>query len=169
MANEAKQGQVTLPQTHALFHEAIRRGLNVRIRATGVSMFPYIWPKEHIIFRPLREGEVPQEGAVLLVDRGKDVKFVAHRLVGHDGETLVIRGDSNPEPDEPATLGNIAGLATAIEGRFFHIRRSVPANGGLFWKLLKGLAPASYWCNGMAVKVALAGWRVIRLFIKKKD
>lgn len=156
-------------QTRALVHEAIGRGLNVRLQATGVSMFPYIWPREFVTFRPLGEGEVPQVGAVLIVDRGVGSRLVVHRLIGWNGETMVIRGDSNSEPDEPATLGNILGQVTKIEGRILHRERQVPADGGVFWKILRRLAPASYCCNHTAVVVALGGWKIFRLFVKKKN
>lgn len=170
MTDEQKAAaeQKKLAQTRALIREAIARGLDIRMQATGVSMFPYIWPREYVTFHPFAEGEVPPVGAVLIVDRGEGTRLVAHRLVGWNGPTMIIRGDSNLAPDEPADMSNILGQVTTIEGRILHHARHIPAGGGVFWKVLRALAPVSYWCNHLAVVVALGGWRVVRLFYKKK-
>lgn len=164
----ATEQQKKLAQTRALIRAATIRGLDIRIQVTGVSMFPYIWPREYVTFRPIKEGEVPPIGAILVVDRGEGTRLVAHRLIGWNGSTMIIRGDSNLAPDEPADMSNILGQVLTIEGRILHHVRHIPAGGGVFWKVLRALAPVSYWCNHLAVVVALGGWRVVRLFYKKK-
>lgn len=145
----------------SLAREAIRRGLNVRVGATGVSMFPYIWPGSKVTMRPLAEDEEPQKGAVIVIDRGEGDRFILHRLTRRQGAAIVTRGDSNATPDRLFDRRDVLGIVTHVEGRFFKWRRGIPPDGGAYWRIMKALAPLSYAVNRIAANVAMRIWQAV--------
>lgn len=152
----------------AVISEAIGRGLSVRMRVTGMSMFPYIWPGEMITVRPLAHGEAPDIGAVLVVDRGPEVEYMAHRLVEREGSRIVTRGDSVIRTDSPHSLVDVVGVVTLVEGRFTGRGRRIPLSGGVYWRALRACAPLSYQVNRFLAWGAVSLWRVVRVFVKKR-
>lgn len=152
----------------ALTREALRRGLNVRTGATGVSMIPYIWPGSMVTIRPLAESEELSEGAIVVIDRGPGGNFTMHRLTSRSGDAFITRGDSNPGPDRPVDRRDVIGVLTHTEGRIIKRRRRIFPDGGAYWRTMKALSPFSYAVNGIIAKVALSMWQTVgHLFSRK--
>ncbi len=145
-----------------LSRRAIRKGLSVRLMACGMSMFPCIWPREMVTFRPLGDGERLQTGALVVIDQGVGKKFILHRLIGYSGGKVNTRGDSVGHMDKAWAEGEILGVVTHIEGRFTHCRRRVSANGGLYARLMLATAPLSYMVNGLLARCVSWSTRLIR-------
>lgn len=145
----------------ALTREALRRGLNVRTGATGVSMIPYIWPGSMVTIRPLAESEEPIEGAIVVIDRGLGDNFTMHRLTGRGGDAFITRGDSNPGSDQPVDKRDVIGVLTHTEGRIIKRRRRIAPDGGAYWRIMKTMSPFSYAVNGIIAKVALRTWQMV--------
>ncbi|MGN0028230.1 MAG: hypothetical protein ACI35Q_00605 [Marinilabiliaceae bacterium] len=151
-----------------LTREALRRGLNVRTGATGVSMIPYIWPGSMVTIRPLAESEEPSEGAIVVIDRGPGDNFTMHRLTGRSGDAFITRGDSNPGSDQPVDRRDVIGVLTHTEGRIIKRRRRISPDGGAYWRIMKAMSPFSYAVNGIIAKIALRTWQtVVHLFFWK--
>lgn len=151
-----------------LTREALRRELNVRTGATGVSMIPYIWPGSMVTIRPLADGEELSEGAIVVIDRGPGENFTMHRLTSRSGDAFITRGDSNPGSDRPVDRREVIGVLTHTEGRIIKRRRRIPPDGGAYWRIMRALSPFSYAVNGIIARVALRAWQLTRyLFLSK--
>lgn len=167
MGNETGYGR-NGERIRTLTRKALRRGLNVRTGATGVSMIPYIWPGSMVTIRPLAESEELSEGAIVVIDRGRDENFTMHRLTGRSGDALITRGDSNPGSDRPVDRRDVIGVLTRTEGRIVKRRRRIPPDGGAYWRIMRAISPFSYAVNGIIAKVALRTWQMVgHLFFRK--
>lgn len=145
-----------------LSRKAISKGLNVRLKADGISMFPYIWPREMVTFRPMGKDEEPRDGSMLVIDRGPGFEFLLHRKTGRQGDKLITRGDSVEHDDTPWRRDQVLGVVTHVEGRFTHKRRRVPDRGGMYWMALRAAAPLSYKVNGIVARCAILVMRALR-------
>lgn len=151
-----------------LTREALRRGLNVRTGATGVSMIPYIWPGSMVTIRPLADGEELSEGAIVVIDRGLGENFTMHRLTSRSGDAFITRGDSNPGSDRPVDRRDVIGVLAHMEGRITKRRRRIPPDGGRYWRIMRTLSPFSYAVNGVIARGALSMWQMVgHLFFRK--
>jgi signal peptidase len=74
-----------------LVADVARRFGEVRLRVTGTSMLPSVWPGDILTVRRRSVAEL-LPGQIVLCYR--DQEFVAHRLVGKRGDWIVTRGDS---------------------------------------------------------------------------
>lgn len=137
-----------------LVRQAAKQGLNVRLRVNGVSMFPYIWPGDMVTFRPIREGETPQGGAVTVAETEERDRFILHRVVKSEGDYIITRGDSNMANDAPHTLTQIIGVLTKVESSRFHFSRHVGEGRGLWAAWMLGAAPVSHGINHALVIAA---------------
>jgi len=73
--------------------ESLRRGDSASVRVTGNSMHPtFHHGKDIIVFSPCDPTKL-EKGDVILFDRGDTI--CAHRIIGKDGDTYIIRGDGN--------------------------------------------------------------------------
>jgi hypothetical protein len=95
----------------ALVADALRRSADVRIRATGSSMIPAIWPGDVLTVRGRRVGEA-QTGEIAVFARER--RLFAHRVVAADGSRLITQGDALPLPDEPVTSSELLGVVVAV-------------------------------------------------------
>jgi peptidase S24-like protein len=95
-----------------LIAEALRAGREVRLRVTGSSMIPSLWPGDTLTVRASGE-RAPSIGEVLLFER--DGRLFAHRVVERASETrLITRGDSLPCDDHPVAIAQVLGSVTAV-------------------------------------------------------
>jgi hypothetical protein len=98
--------------------EVLRESGSLRLRATGSSMLPSIWPGDVLIIQK-RELEQIAAGETAVFFPGG--RMTAHRVVSHHGNFLVTQGDSVPQPDAPVTAENLLGVVVSIErgGKLF--------------------------------------------------
>lgn len=101
--------------------ETARKFGKIKIKVTGDSMLPAVWPGDvlTVVRQPLarfRPGDI-----VLAARPGRlpgTLYFVAHRVVRKDlrrqGPRLITRGDSLPHLDPPIEEHEILGCVTAL-------------------------------------------------------
>lgn len=97
-----------------IIHEAIRlvdEGVSVTFPVKGYSMLPFIiGGRESVILqRPLtvRLGDV----VLAWVD---DCRYVVHRVIGIEGERVILMGDGNIVGVEHCLLSDVKALATHV-------------------------------------------------------
>jgi signal peptidase I len=94
-----------------LIAEALRAGNEARIRVTGTSMLPAIWPGDILRVRPSVEIP-PDRGSVVLFLR--DGRLFAHRVFGRSGAQLITCGDSVPHCDAPMAVADVLGTVAGL-------------------------------------------------------
>jgi hypothetical protein len=102
-------------------HEAAKRDLaadvirqfgEVRLKVTGASMLPSIWPGDVLTVRRRYAAEL-RPGRIVLCYRNGG--FVAHRLVGKRGDHWITRGDSHTFEDTPFAGEDVLGEVVGIQ------------------------------------------------------
>lgn len=92
----------------ALAREHLALGRPLVVRASGLSMWPFLRPGQRVVVEPRRPLSV---GDLALVELGGSL--VLHRVIGLSGSRLVSKGDHNPRPDpeldRAAVLGSVSG------------------------------------------------------------
>jgi signal peptidase I len=99
----------------------------LRIRVTGTSMLPAIWPGDILSIRRCGAGEVGLGEIAIFTRHGR---LFAHRLVAQSGLRVVTRGDGRDEPDPPVTGAEIVGRVTEIVRRGKSFRPAVTLSLG---------------------------------------
>jgi hypothetical protein len=96
--------------------EALQSWGTLKLRATGISMLPTLWPGDLLTVQSVGP-EIAQPGDILLYMRGG--RFFVHRLVkrnhGHDKSSLVPRGDCMSEDDPPIGTHELLGKITEVQ------------------------------------------------------
>jgi signal peptidase I len=124
-----------------LVYETLRSFGTVRIRVTGRSMLPSIWPGDTLVIerRDIHEVAV---GDILLYRQKQ--RLLAHRVisVSHSPRKLSLRarGDALPEPDYPVSSWQVLGTVSRIvrHGKYVcppaHLNRYERLIGMLTWR-----------------------------------
>lgn len=99
-----------------LVAQVARQFGEVRLKVTGTSMLPAVWPGDILTVRRKSAAEM-LPGQIVLCYRNHG--FVAHRLVAKCGDGFVTRGDSLPYEDRPFRDDEVLGEVVSIlrEGR----------------------------------------------------
>jgi signal peptidase I len=110
--------------TCELVTEVANRFGEVRLKVTGASMLPAIWPgdvltAQRTVVAALRPGQI-------VLCRRQD-QLVAHRIIGAAYGQLITRGDTLPQDDPPVGLSDIVGHVVSIErnGRLVNMQWSL--------------------------------------------
>ena len=102
--------------------ETLRSSGSLRLRVTGSSMLPAVWPGDvlHIQRREIRE---VRTGDIALFERYG--RLVAHRVIECRGSSFLAKGDTLHFPDPPVTCAELLGTVTGIVrgGRAFRPSR----------------------------------------------
>lgn len=111
-----------------LIADVARRFGEVRLKVTGTSMLPSLWPGDILTVRRQGTVEILPGEVVMFARQGH---LVAHRVVRkiiwQDRTLLVTRGDRLRKPDPPVYAEELLGRVTAIERhRGRRPRRIVP-------------------------------------------
>jgi signal peptidase I len=95
----------------------------VRLKVTGSSMVPAIWPGDVIVVHSLDKMDL-QVGQVILYRR--EGRLVAHRITRVHGDLLITRGDTLQYEDPPVRVSDIVGPVVSLirNGRHVHLRQS---------------------------------------------
>ena len=123
----------------AMAADILRTRRPIRLRATGTSMLPALWPGDLLTIEPL-DATKATVGDIVLAAR--DGRFVVHRLaqIGgqHGAADWITRGDAMPEYDSPVSAENILGRVSQVERnhREFIVPRQLPAAGRAFAALI---------------------------------
>jgi signal peptidase I len=120
-----------LEEAHAvkcdLATEVLRSSGSLRLRVTGLSMLPTVWPGDTLIIQRTSADAV-SAGEIVLY--GRDRRFFVHRVVkaALDGDsTLVTRGDAMPQADFPVSAQDLLGKVAFIvrDGRLVEPGRNL--------------------------------------------
>jgi signal peptidase len=122
----------------ALLGEVVQRFGEARVRVTGSSMLPSVWPGDVLTVRRRLVSQI-QAGQIAVFARGG--RLVAHRVVARTERHLVTRGDSVPSPDPPVSEGELLGVVASIS----HDGRSerAPSAPGVASRLVAALTRRS--------------------------
>ena len=100
----------------SLAAEALRSRGALKLRATGVSMLPTLWPGDLLTVQCLRAEEA-EPGEIVLYMRSD--RFFVHRIVSQnlsqDNASLITRGDCMPADDPPIGRNELLGKVTEIQ------------------------------------------------------
>lgn len=96
--------------------EVLRSSGRLRLKVTGSSMLPTVFPGDTLIIERT-DFSAAQRGDIILI--GRDGRLFAHRLVdkmdGPEQSTVVTKGDSMAKPDPVVPHGNVLGRVSLIE------------------------------------------------------
>src|SRR5271166_3481563 len=107
--------------------EFLRRSQNLRLRATGRSMVPTIWPGDTLVIEPLR-GNGVMPGEIVLFSRNG--RFVAHRVIAESSasgkQQIRTQGDAVSVPDAPVACTDLIGkvLCVVRDGKAIEVSRN---------------------------------------------
>lgn len=104
-----------LDQEHALkcelASEVLRLSGQLRLRVTGWSMLPSIWPGDTLILERATGSDLAEGDIVLF---GRDRRFFAHRVLKAGQDAIHTRGDAMPYNDAPVTQSELLGRVAYI-------------------------------------------------------
>ena len=101
------------PGKYDLASEVLQRFGQLRLRVTGASMLPAIWPGDVVTIRSSRLSDVSPGDLVLF---HRDRRFFVHRVLEVCGNSLLTRGDSVLGPDPPVSPDELLGRVISITG-----------------------------------------------------
>jgi signal peptidase I len=95
--------------------EVLRSSGKLRLRVTGWSMLPSVWPGDTLLIERVGREEV-SEGDIVLF--GRDRRLFAHRVVtkvdAPGNSRIITQGDGMPRPDAPLADSELLGRVTFI-------------------------------------------------------
>jgi hypothetical protein len=96
---------------NALAAESIRRCGELRLRVTGSSMLPAIWPGDVLLIHHCNP-EVAGVGDIVLFTRHS--RLFAHRVVSRSGDGLVTQGDGMAAADPFVSASELLGRVVQV-------------------------------------------------------
>ena len=118
MSRAAAARDLITPETIGceLATEVLHSFGTLRLRITGTSMLPIVWPGD-ILTVSTHDAAKALPGDIVLFHRGD--KLVAHRVIertiGPNGIRWVTRGDAVGDNDAPVSSEELLGRVTAVE------------------------------------------------------
>jgi signal peptidase I len=101
---------------HDMTQEILGRGNQLRFKAHGISMYPFIVNGDCVIIKPEKAGGV-KIGDIILF-RYPGGTYIVHRVVKKNGVTSILtRGDNMFRHDMPVPNKCVLGKVIKIEGR----------------------------------------------------
>jgi signal peptidase I len=118
----------------------------VRLRVTGASMIPAIWPGEVVTVRRRDKAEL-QPGQIVLSRRGG--RLLAHRITRICDDLVTTRGDSLCEDDAPVSASDIVGQVSSL----IRNGRRVPVSQSFWQRVCSSLLRRSDFCMRIVLRV----------------
>lgn len=94
-----------------LIPELLEKGVAIRVKVGGFSMFPFIRKGDTAIINRV-DFKVLEKGDVVLFRKGN--KYIAHRLLKHYGERILTKGDTAEKADEPVKSEDYLGIILQV-------------------------------------------------------
>jgi signal peptidase I len=131
--------------------EVIRQFGEVRLKVTGTSMLPSLWPGDEITVRRQSAAGLPV-GEVVLCYRNQ--AFVAHRLVAKGDGVVVTRGDSLSYQDPAFRDAEVLGVVVSI------VRRGQPVALSPAWwhRVTSRVVQRSELCTQILLRMQRLAW-----------
>jgi signal peptidase I len=107
--------------------EVLRSSGRLRLRVTGWSMLPAIFPGDTLVIERANSESVGK-GDIVLVHR--DRRMFVHRVSGKSGSArdsqIVTQGDGMPNPDPPVSSSQLLGRVAFVvrDGRCLQLAKS---------------------------------------------
>ena len=108
------EGTLSMEALVELLKAVLGNGRPFRVRATGISMSPFIKDSDIITISPLLPGGL-QIGDVAAFMQSKTGKLVVHRVVGIKKDAYIMRGDNTLESDGLIPASCVLGYITRAE------------------------------------------------------
>ncbi len=126
--------------------DVVRNFGEVRLKVTGASMLPYVWPGD-VVTIERRDAADLRPGQIVLYRR--EERLVAHRVKFILGDRLITQGDSVPHCDSPVSASEVIGQLVDIHRRG---RRISPEP--LFWqRAISPILRHSDFCTRMTLRI----------------
>jgi signal peptidase I len=131
-----------------LVGDVARQFGEVRVKVTGSSMIPAIWPGDVITVRR-REPAKLQPGQIVLYQH--EERLIAHRITSIQGGNLVTRGDSLQHEDASIGQQEIVGEVVSVlrNGRAIQPQQTFSQRGVSFF------VRRSDFCRRMMLRIGL--------------
>lgn len=126
--------------------QVLRSFGTLRLRVTGSSMIPSLWPRDVLLIHREDFGRISTGDIVLFARQGR---LFAHRVVSTAGEQgskqLVTRGDALGAPDPPVTPDEFLGRVSLVlrDGEWTAPRSGLSLGGFLLAALMSRSARAA--------------------------
>jgi signal peptidase len=131
-----------------LVDEVARTAGEVRLKVTGASMLPALWPGDLVTVRRSDAAELRPGQIVLYRD---EAKLTAHRIQRISPTQLITRGDSVPSCDPPVGALEIVGQVVAI----LRNGRSIEPEWSLWHRAVSSMLRRSDFCTQVALRITL--------------
>jgi len=153
---------VALGDTHAvkceLASEVLASSGALRLRVTGWSMLPTVWPGDTIMIERT-DRDAASAGDIVLFRR--DRRLFVHRVVGRftEDSTILTCGDAMPRPDLPVADRDVLGRVVAIlrEGKCIRPSRDL--------SLSSRAVAAAVRRSETAARIVVGARRMLRSFL----
>jgi hypothetical protein len=127
----------------------------VRLRVTGLSMLPSIWPGDILTVRRVNPAELAKGRIALYRRQGN---LIAHRIARVEPQRLITRGDTLPHDDPPLNVSEIIGQVVGIDRN----GRSIPPEPSFWNRAVSSILRRSDFC----LRIALC---LVRLLSRPAD
>lgn len=108
-------GEIPSPVSHrdmlVALTEALERHGAARVRVTGRSMFPVVWPGSNVAIERVASHEYAAGDIVLYACAASPV---LHRVVSRHSDLLLVRGDRPGQVDEPLSVDSVLGRVKGL-------------------------------------------------------
>lgn len=124
--NELKSGDVDAIE---VLMAVLDSGSSAELTASGYSMFPALRPGDRVTVSPVKNGELPAPGAIVVYRDGEDLIMHRLRKIQTRGreQYFTTRGDSRDDDDEDHPLKDMIGVAVSYRrrGREYRLRNFI--------------------------------------------
>ncbi|HYN16284.1 MAG TPA: S24/S26 family peptidase [Terriglobales bacterium] len=91
--------------------QALRRFGELRLRVSGSSMLPALWPGDLVVIRSAALAELSRGDLVLFL---RQDRFFVHRVLAVSGSGLLTRGDALSAADPPVSSQELLGRVVSV-------------------------------------------------------
>jgi translation initiation factor IF-1 len=146
--------QLRMASGCALAADVVRQFGEVRLKVTGASMLPSVWPGDVVTVERREICELRPGHVVLCYREGK---LIAHRIKLVAGDQLITQGDSLPHSDSPISGSYILGQVVSI----LRNGRRVPIKQSLWQRAVSPILQQSGFCTRMTLRIGRR-WQRLR-------
>lgn len=112
--NEGREASLTGQALIEILQAVLNKNMPFRFRATGYSMFPFIFNGDVVTISPL-SNIAPRIGDVVAIIHPESEKLAVHRVVGKKGNYFLIKGDNLVDADGFVPMAKVLGRISKVE------------------------------------------------------
>lgn len=142
----------------------LSKGHKIKLKASGISMFPLLWPNTMLDIIPYTTSNL-KVGDIAVFNCFESNTLVAHRIIKIDRNAILFRGDSCPRTDGWINAQLVLGKVTRAQHR--HISYNIDNYFfRLYGHLVILLSPLSHNINRFLAIFALKMNNILKTFIR---